>query len=292
MPFFSVVTTAKNEEKKMIEEVFQNWELTKEVFERKRDKKVEFIVVDAGNDSEIPKLKDSFIVSEKTYQTYRKFLYSSGKIKYKSWDSPSIGRNLGFKYCKGKIIVFQDIDTLFSTGTELDFNYINPKLDKYENYFDVMYKAFKEKPIVAASPSARACDVKKISRRFGMMGENYIVQLSCKLPTLKIGNNFVIGPSIPGFSIVALKDVCDKIYEEKGFLFDPELAIAEDHKFSRMLGVYGKISYERRAGVFTRTVKRVSPGFDLLKSLLYATKWVLPYFYPDFFKYKKHVLSV
>lgn len=292
MPFFSVVTTAKNEDRKTIEEVFQNWELTKEIFERKTEKKVEFIVVDAGNNSEIPKLKDSFVVGEEIYQDYRKFLYSSGKIKYKSWDCPSIGRNLGFKYCNGNIVIFQDIDTLFSTGTELDFNYINPKLDKYENYFEVMYKAFRKKSIVAASPSARAYDVKKISRRFGIMGENYMVWLSCKLPTLKIRNNFIGGPSIPGFSIAALKNVCDKIYEEKGFLFDPELAIAEDHKFSRMLRLFGKISYERKAGVFTRTVKRVSEGFDLLKSLLYAAKWLLPYFCPDFFKYYKHVLSV
>ncbi|MGC8812637.1 MAG: hypothetical protein ACP5O8_03590 [Candidatus Aenigmatarchaeota archaeon] len=292
MPIFSVVTTAKNEDRKIVEETFQNWELAKDIFEKKSNKKIEFVIVDAGGNLEFPSLKDSFFVGQEFYEEYRKNLYSSGRLKYKTWDCPSIGRNLGFKYCKGNVVIFQDIDTLFSTGTELDFNYINPNLDEYKNYFEVMYKAFREKPIVAASPSARARDSKKITRRFGMMGENYTVWLSTKIPTLKIKNTLVGGPSIPGFSIAVLKDVCSKIYEENGFLFDPELAIAEDHKFSRILGKYGKVSYEKKAGVFTRTTKRVTPGFDLFKSLLYAAKWSLPYFYPDAFKYRKHNLSV
>jgi hypothetical protein len=292
MVVFSVITTAKNENKKVIEETFQNWEVASDIFEKKTNKKIEFIVVDAGQNSKFPNLKNLFLVNQKVYENYRESLYSSRKIKYKSWDCPSIGRNLGFKYCEGKITVFQDIDTLFSTGTELDFNYINPNLDKYENYFEVMYKAFREKRIVAASPSARAYDSKSITRRFAIMGENYTVWLSSKLPTLKIRNVFISGPSIPGFSIAILKDVCSRIYQENGFLFDPELAIAEDHKFSRTLGKYGKISYEKRAGVFTRTTKRVTQKFDLLKSLLYAAKWFFPYFYPDAFKYRKHVFSV
>ncbi len=292
MPLFSVVTTAKKEESKVVEETFQNWELAKEVFEKKSGKKVEFIIVDAGNNPRFPKLKDSFLINQKIYEDYRKLLYSLGQIKYKSWDCPSIGRNLGFKYCKGSIVIFQDIDTLFSTGTEADFNYINPNLDVYKNYFEVMYKAFKSKKIVGASPSARACDSKKITRRIAIMGENYTVWLSTKIPTLKINKIFVGGPSIPGFSVAVLKEVSSKIYQKNGFLFDPELAIAEDHKFSRTLGEYGKVSYEKEAGVFTRTTKRVAPRFDLLRSLLYAAKWAIPYFYPDFFKYRKHVLSV
>lgn len=291
MPVFSVVTTAKNEESKIIEETFQNWELAKEVFEKKTGKKIEFIIVDGGNNSEFPKLRDSFLVEQKIYENYRKILYSSGQIKYKSWDCPSIGRNLGFKYCKGNVVIFQDIDTLFSTDTEADFNYIDANLDIYKNYFEVMYRAFK-KGIVGASPSARARDSKKITRRIAIMGENYTVWLSTKIPTLKINNTLVGGPSIPGFSMAILKEIAFKIYQKNGFLFDPELAIAEDHKFSRILGKYGKVSYEKEAGVFTRTTKRVAPSFDLLRSLLYAVKWAIPYFYPDAFKYRKHVLSV
>jgi hypothetical protein len=292
MAVFSVITTAKNEDRKVIEETFQNWEITSDIFEKKTNKKIEFIVVDAGQNSKFSALKNLFVVNQSTYEEYRRNLYSSGKIKYKGWDCPSIGRNLGFKYCRGKIVVFQDIDTLFSTGTELDFNYINKELDNYENYFEAMYKAFKEKRIVAASPSARPSDSKSITRRFAIMGENYTVWFSSKLPTLKIRNVAVCGPSIPGFSVATLKDVCSKIYQEKGFLFDPELAIAEDHKFSRSLREYGKISYEKKAGVFTRTKKRVSQKFELFKSLLYAAKWFFPYFYPDAFKYRKHVFSV
>ncbi len=292
MPIFSVVTTAKNEkDKELIEEVFQNWEITKEIFEKGKNK-VEFIIVDAGGNCEFPSLKNSYIVDQKTYENYRKSLYLSGKIKYKNWDCPSIGRNLALKYCKGSIIVFQDIDTLFSTGTDLDFKYINSKLDRYENYFEVMHKVFKEKKIVGASPSARACDSKKITRRIAIMGENFTVWFSTKIPSYKIKNTFITGPSIPAFSLAVLKDIALKIYQKEGVLFDPELAIAEDHKFSRVLGKYGKISYEKKAGVFTRTSKRVSEGFDLLKSLLYATKWILPYFYPDAFKYRKHDFSV
>jgi hypothetical protein len=292
MTVFSVVTTAKNENKKVIEETFQNWEVASDIFKKKTNKKVEFIVVDGGQNSGFSNLKNLFLIDQKVYEEYRQNLYLSRKIKYKTWNCPSMGRNLGFKYCKGNIIIFQDIDTLFSTGTELDFSYTNPNLDKYENYFEVMYKAFRKKRIVAASPSARANDSKSITRRFAIMGENYTVWLSSKLPTLKIRNTFVIGPSIPGFSVAVLKDVCSRIYQENGFLFDPELAIAEDHKFSRSLGKYGRISYEKRAGVFTRTTKRVTPKFDLLNSLLYAVKWSLPYFYPDAFKYRKHSLSV
>ena len=292
-PTFSVITTAKNEkDKKLIEKTFENWEISKQIFEEKTSRKIEFILVDAGENVEFPELKDSKIIEEYLYERYKRKLYKLGKIKFLEWDSPSIGRNLGFEYARGKILVFQDIDALFSTGTELDYKYINPKLDKYENYFCIMHKAFKEKDIVAAAPSSRARDSLKLGRRFGIMGENYTVWFSTKLKTIKIGETPIAGPSVPGFSITLLRKIASRIYLEKGYLYDPELAIAEDHKFSRILGEYGKVSYERKACVFIRTLNRVSPGFDVLKSLLYAFLWVIPYSFPDVWKYRKHELSV
>ncbi len=292
-PAFSVITTAKNEKnERLLQETFQNWETVKQLFEEKVGKKIEFIIVDAGGNAAFPKLEDSNLIDHGTYEEYRQKLYLSGKIKFKSWDSPTIGRNLGFSHAKGNIVVFQDIDTMFSSGTELDLKYVMSKLDKYENYFEVMYQALRSKSIVGAAPSARASDTQKVSRRFGTMGENYTVWLSTKLPTIRIRGTPVSGPSVPGFSIALLRDVALRICTEQGYLYDPELAVAEDHKFSRILGEYGRISYEKRAGVFTRTVNRVSPGFDLLKSILYAFMWIIPYSFPDAWKYRRHTFSI
>ncbi|MDH5788154.1 MAG: hypothetical protein OEZ40_07690, partial [Candidatus Bathyarchaeota archaeon] len=86
-PTFSVITTAKNEkDKRLFEETFKNWETTKQFFEKKMGKKVEFVIVDAGGNAEFPELRDSNLVAYEIYQKYRSGLYKSGKIKYKSWD--------------------------------------------------------------------------------------------------------------------------------------------------------------------------------------------------------------
>jgi hypothetical protein len=292
-PTFTVVTTAKNEKnERLLEETFQNWETVKRLFEEKMGKKIEFVIVDAGGNASFPELTDSSLVRYEIYSRYRSGLYESGKIKYKSWDSPTIGRNLGFSYARGSIVVFQDIDTRFSSGTELDLRYIDPKLDKYGNYFEVMYRALRTKNIVGAAPSARASDTRKLSRRFGIMGENYTVWFSTRIPTVKVQGTPISGASVPGFSIAVLRDVALRIYVDEGHLYDPELAVAEDHKFSRILGEYGRVSYEKRAGVFTRTTNRVSTGFDLLKSFLYAFMWVIPYSFPDAWKYRRHTFSI
>lgn len=291
-PVFSVVTTAKNEKNgELLKDTFQNWETVKQIFEKKTGKKIEFIVVDAGGNADFPELSNSNLITHETYEKNRYGLYKSGRIKYKSWDSPTMGRNLGFSHARGSIVVFQDIDTRFSSGTDQDFEYVT-KLDRYENYFDVMYQAFRSKSIVGAAPSARASDTRKISRRFGTMGENYTVWFSTKIPTIKIRGTPVSGPSVPGFSIAVLRDAAVRICADQGYLYDPELAVAEDHKFSRILGEYGRISYEKRAGVFTRTINRITPGFDLLKSFLYAFIWIIPYSFPDAWKYRRHTFSI
>ena len=290
---FSVITTAKNEkDKRLFEETFQNWETVKRLFEEKTGKKIEFVIVDAGGNADFPELSDSSLVSYEVYERYRYGLFESGNIKFKSWDSPTVGRNLGFSRAKGSILVFQDIDTRFSSGTELDFKHVNPNLDRYENYFEVMYRALTTKNIVGAAPSARASDAQSLFRRFGTMGENYTVWFSTRAPTIRIRDTPISGPSVPGFSIAVRRDAALRIVADQGCLYDPELAIAEDLKFSRILGEYGRISYEKKAGVFTRTVNRVSPGFDLLKSFLYAFMWIIPYSFPDAWKYRKHTFSI
>ena len=150
-PIFSVITTGKGEkDRKTLEETFNNWEITKKVFEEGngKSKAIEFIVVDAGENAELPEMGDSTIISPKEYDEYRRELWNSRIIKYLWWDSPAIGRNLGFKYAKGRIIVFHDVDSLFSTGTEIDDAYLFSELDNYDNYFKVMYCAFKGKDIV------------------------------------------------------------------------------------------------------------------------------------------------
>ena len=65
-PVFSVITTGRGEKNvKAIEETFTNWEITKKVFESKTGKKnsIEFIVVDAGENADLPKIENSRIIS-------------------------------------------------------------------------------------------------------------------------------------------------------------------------------------------------------------------------------------
>lgn len=294
-PIFSVITTGRGEkDTRALKETFNNWEIAKKVFEEKsgKSKTIEFIVVDGGENAEFPKIFDSKVISPKEYSNYRKELWKSGIIKYSGWDTPAIGRNLGFKHAKGSIIVFHDIDTLFSTGTQMDENYIFSDLDKYENYFKVMYYAFKRKDVVASVPSLRPRDSLKLGRRFGIMGANFMTRLSLKFPTVEILGIPVIGASVPGCSITLLYDVASRISRNGYGPYDPELGVSEDHKISRLITKFGRISYERGAGVFTRTRNRVSDGYDIAKSLGYAIKGSTYYLFPGLFKYRKHSLTI
>jgi hypothetical protein len=294
-PLFSVITTGKAErDRKTLKETFHNWEVAKRVFEEKRriNKTIEFIIVDAGENAQFPEIEDSMVISPEEYEEYRKELWHHGIIKYLWWDSPAIGRNLGFRHASGRIIVFHDIDSLFSTGTEFDNSYIFSELDKYDNYFEVMHHAFEGKDVVAAVPSLRPRDYINLGRRFGIMGLNLATYLSLKLPTIKIAGIPVAGASVPGCSIVLLHDVALKMCVNGIGPYDPELGVAEDHKISRLTATHGRISYEKRAGVFTRTGNRVSDGFDIVKSLGYAVKGTAYYMFPDLFKYRKHVLTI
>jgi len=294
-PIFSVITTGRAEkDRKPLEETFNNWEIAKKVFEEKKGKSkaVEFIIVDAGENAEFPEIVNSTIVSPKEYDEYRRELWNTGIIKYSWWDSPSIGRNLGFEHAKGRIIVFQDIDSLFSTGTEIDDAYLFSELDNYDNYFKVMYYAFKGKDIVASVPSLRPRDRLNLGRRSGTMGLNFVTRLSLRLPTIRIRGIPVIGASVPGCSIALLHDVACKMSKNGNGPYDPELGVAEDHKISRLTATFGRISYEKKAGVFTRTQNRVSDGFDIAKSLGYAFKGSTYYMFPDLFKYHRHSLTI
>jgi len=294
-PLFSVITTGKGErERKTLKETFHNWEVAKRVFEEKRriKKAIEFVIVDAGENVEFPEIEDSILISPEEYDKHRKELWRHGVIKYSWWDSPAIGRNLGFRHAKGRIVVFQDIDSLFSIGTEFDDAYIFSDLDKYDNYFEVMYYAFEGKDVVAAVPSLRPRDYINLGRRFGTMGLNLVTRLSLKFPTIKIGSIPVVGASVPGCSMAMLYDVALKMCSNDIGPYDPELGVAEDHKISRLAAIHGKISYEKKAGVFTRTGNRVSNGFDIVKSLGYAVKGATYYLFPDLFKYQKHVLTI
>jgi len=287
-PVFTVVTTAKNEkDRDVLKETFENWGQVTQSF----SKGVEFIVVDAGGNIELPSIDSTRIVPSEEYLRYKKELYRSRIIKHEWWDSPSIGRNLGFRYAKGWIVVFQDIDTLFSTGTDLDYEYVT-ELDAYENWFKVMYQAFKRKNIVAATSSLRPRDSTRIGRRFAAMGLNTMTRISLKLPSIGFGDTVVMGASVPGCSIAVLREIALELTSDGTGPFDPELAIAEDYKLSRMLGTYGKVSYEKKAGIFVRTLSRVSSGFDITKSLFYALKWAPHYVFPGrYCKYQKHTLS-
>lgn len=294
-PIFSVITTARGEkDTNALEETFSNWEIAKKVFEEKRGKSrtVEFLIADAGENAEFPKICDSTVISPKEYEEYRKELWKSGIIKYSGWDTPAIGRNLGFRHAKGRIIVFHDIDSLFSTGTQIDDSYIFSELDKYENYFEVMYYAFKRKDIVATVPSLRPRDSLKLGRRFGIMGANFMTRLSLKFPTVEILGIPVIGASVPGCSMTLLYDVACRISRNGCGPYDPELGVSEDHKISRLMSRFGRISYERCAGVFTRTQNRVSDGHDIAKSLGYAIKGSTYYLFPGLFKYRRHSLTI
>jgi len=294
-PVFSVITTGRREkDTEALEETFSNWEAAKKVFEEKTGKSntIEFIVVDAGENAEFPKICDSTVISPEEYTEYRRELWKSGIIKYPWWDSPAIGRNLGFKHAKGRIIIFHDIDSLFSTGTQMDDAYIFSELDKYENYFEVMYYAFKRKDIVASVPSLRPRDSLKLGRRFGIMGANFLTRFSLKFPTIEILGIPVSGASVPGCSITLLYDVAAKMSRNGYGPYDPELGVSEDQKISRLLTRFGKISYERGAGVFTRTQNRVSDGYDIVKSLGYAIKGSTYYLFPGLFKYRRHSLTI
>ena len=294
-PLFSVITTGKGErDRKTLKETFHNWEVAKRIFEEKRkiNKAIEFIIVDAGENADFPEIEGSMVIFPEEYEEYRKELWHHGMIKYSWWDSPAIGRNLGFRHANGRILVFHDIDSLFSTGTEFDDTYIFSEMDKYDNYFEVMYYAFEGKDVVAAVPSLRPRDYINLGRRFGIMGLNLATYLSLKCPTIKIGGIPVFGASVPGCSIALLYDVALKMCENGIGPYDPELGVAEDHKISRLTATHGRISYEKRAGVFTRTGNRVSNGFDIVKSLGYAVKGMAYYVFPDLFKYQKHSLTI
>jgi len=294
-PIFSVITTGRGEkDTSALEETFNNWEIAKKVFEEKRGKSkaVEFLIADAGENAEFPEICDSTVISPEEYEEYRRELWKAGIIKYPKWDTPAIGRNLGFKQAKGRIVVFHDVDTLFSTGTEIDNSYIFSELDKYENYFEVMYYAFKRKDIVASVPSLRPRDSLKLGRRFGIMGANFMTRFSLKFPTIEMFGIPVIGASVPGCSMTLLYDVACRISRNGCGPYDPELGMCEDHKISRLMSRFGRISYERRAGVFTRTQNRVSDGYDIAKSLGYAIKGATYYLFPGLFKYRRHSLTI
>ena len=294
-PIFSVIATGRGEkDRRALKETFNNWEIAKKVFEEKTGKShaIEFLVADAGENAQFPEICDSKIIAPKEYEKYRRELWKVGVIKYQEWDTPAIGRNLGFRHSKGKMIVFHDIDTLFSTGTEMDNEYIFSELDQYENYFEVMYYAFKRKDVVATVPSLRPRDSLKLGRRFGIMGANFLTRLSLKMPTIQILGIPVSGASVPGCSITLLRDVASKMSNNGYGPYDSELGVSEDQKISRLMTRFGRISYEGGAGVFTRTMSRVSDGYDIAKSLGYAIKGSTYYIFPGLFKYRKHSLTI
>jgi len=294
-PIFSVITTGRGEkDTRALEETFNNWEIAKKVFEEKTAKSnaIEFLVADAGENAEFPKICDCTVISPKVYQNYLKEIWNAGIIKYQGWDTPAIGRNLGFRHAKGKIIVFQDIDSLFSTGTEMDNEYVFSELDTYQNYFETMYYAFKHKEVVATVPSLRPRDSLRLGRRFGIMGANFLTWFSLKLPTIEILGIPVMGASVPGCSMTLLYDVAVQMSQNGYGPYDSELGVSEDQKISRLLRRFGRISYEKYAGVFTRTMSRVSDGYDIAKSLGYAIKGSTYYIFPGLFKYRKHSLTI
>jgi len=294
-PIFSVITTGRGEkDTRALKETFNNWEIAKKVFEDKigKNNTIEFLVADAGENADFPEICNSTIISPKEYDDYRKELWNAGIIKYPEWDTPAIGRNLAFRHAKGKIIVFHDIDSLFSTGTEMDNDYICSELDQYENYFEVMYSAFRRKDVVATVPSLRPRDSLKLGRRFGIMGANLLTRFSLKFPTIQIFGIPIMGASVPGCSISLLWDVASQMTNGGYGPYDSELGVSEDQKISRLMAKFGRISYERSAGVFTRTMSRVSDGYDIVKSLGYAIKGSTYYIFPGLFKYRKHSLTI
>ena len=283
-PIFSVITTAKNEKnKEILDETFSSWEVAKNLF----GKSVEIIVADGGGNADFSATNSMRIISPEEYERQREKLYESGVIRHKEWDTPSIGRNIGFRYAKGKIVVFQDADSLFSTGTKIDYKYVN-EMDEYDNWFKVIYNAFRRKRIVATASSLRPRDCKKISRRFGAVGLNTLTWFSLRFPTAKGMDPPIIGASIPGCSIAVLRDVALRICHDGFGPYDPELAVGEDYKLSRLVGMFGKISYEKQAGIFVRTLNRISNGFDIAKCIFYGIKLAPHFFFPGFSKYQRH----
>lgn len=294
-PIFSVVTTGKDERnKRALKETFSNWKVAKQVFEEKNrvSHAIEFIVVDAGNNVKFPEMKDSIVIHPQEYGEYRKKLLDTSVIKYSWWDTPAIGRDLGFKYARGRIVVFHDIDSLFSTGTRMDDDYMFSELDDYDNYFEVVYNAFRKKDIIGVVPSLRPRDCITLGRRFGIMGLNFVTRLSLMFPTIKIGSIPMIGASVPGCSLALSYFGAREICENGVGPYDPELGVSEDQKISRLIAMLGRIAYEKKAGVFTRTENRVSNGYDIMKSLGYALKGATYFMLPGFFKYRKHTLTI
>ena len=124
------------------------------------------------------------------------------------------------------------------------------------------------------------------------MGLNFITRLSLRFPTIKIGDIPMIGASVPGCSLaISYSEAC-RICENGVGPYDPELGVSEDQKISRLVATLGRIKYEKKAGVFTRTQNRVSNGYDIMKSLGYAVKGATYFLLPGFFKYQKHTLTI
>ena len=74
-PIFSVITTGRGEkDTKALEETFNNWEVAKKVFEEKTGKSnaIEFLVADAGENADFPKICDCTVISPKEYEKYLK----------------------------------------------------------------------------------------------------------------------------------------------------------------------------------------------------------------------------
>ena len=101
-----------------------------------------------------------------------------------------------------------------------------------------------------------------------------------------------MGASVPGCSISLLWDVASHMTNGGYGPYDSELGVSEDQKISRLMAKFGRISYEKSAGVFTRTMSRVSDGYDIVKSLGYAIKGSTYYIFPGLFKYRKHSLTI
>ncbi|MFQ6086259.1 MAG: glycosyltransferase family A protein [Candidatus Bathyarchaeia archaeon] len=302
-PIFSVVTTAKGEtDEDMIRETFESWSIARESFERRigRRNLVEFIMVDAGGNVDLSGLvedHDIRNVSFREYSEYKDGLYSCGEILRRRWDSQSIGLNLGLRRARGELVVFQDIDTLMSTGTDFDDKYVVPELDGYDNYLEAMYKEFRARPIVLGAPSLRARYSRSRVRRLGMRGMNFMTWLSTRLPSFTL---FGIPFSLrtPGPSITCRRDFAQRVAYYHGNRtiegpYHPELAMGQDYLFSGSIGMYGKASYVSRAGAFTRTTKRVGGGrFGVLRFLYFGLKWSPHYIFPGVWRYKRYDLSI
>lgn len=298
---FSIITTLKNErDSEMINRVAENWQLAIELFEEKYNLKnsTELIIADAGGNAALPILPncECRIISPRQYESIRFGLYEKGLIKRREWNSPSIGRNIAFMEGRprGRITIFQDGDSLFSTGTQYDRKFLTLR-DHYENYFEVMHNAFTEKDIVAAAPSLRPHDSLNQGRRLGMKGQNFMTWVSTNMRPVEVLDYDVLGSSLPGPSCAVDTETVVRLVEDLDSYgpYDLENAIGEDYEFSRMIGKRGRTSYEKNACAFIRTKKRVEDEkFILTKSLLYAVAWIPYYFFPGRFKYRRHTMLI